>query len=85
MSNCENKAVLIEETDQLKEIEYIQKGLQELPVRHLFPPSQPVSQTIQSWDWEYGQTPEFTYTIQNSFSWGDAVCDFSQQGSVQID
>lgn len=27
----------------------------------------------QRWDWAFGQTPEFTYTVQNAFSWGDVV------------
>jgi hypothetical protein len=27
----------------------------------------------QSWDWRFGQTPEFTYMVKNSFDWGDVV------------
>jgi len=27
----------------------------------------------QSWDWKYGQTPEFTYSIPLAFTWGSAV------------
>ncbi|KAJ7102649.1 hypothetical protein C8R43DRAFT_231611 [Mycena crocata] len=33
---------------------YIQRGIAEL----------------KSWDWLYGQTPEFTYTIDKAFPWG---------------
>lgn len=29
--------------------------------------------TIQTWEWTYGPTPEFTYKISHSFSWGDVV------------
>lgn len=29
---------------------------------------------VQSWGWAYGQTPEFTYSIENSFKWGNIVC-----------
>lgn len=25
---------------------------------------------LPSWNWAYGQTPEFTYTVRNTFSWG---------------
>lgn len=28
---------------------------------------------IKTWDWAFGQTPEFTYTLENSFSWGKLV------------
>ncbi|ODN84799.1 hypothetical protein L202_00669 [Cryptococcus amylolentus CBS 6039] len=26
---------------------------------------------LKSWGWQYGQTPEFTNTLEQSFSWGD--------------
>ncbi|KAF5371312.1 hypothetical protein D9758_004201 [Tetrapyrgos nigripes] len=35
-------------------LDYIQRGMEELP----------------NWDWAFGQTPEFTYRVSNSFSWG---------------
>ncbi|KAJ7044906.1 hypothetical protein C8F04DRAFT_1389171 [Mycena alexandri] len=28
---------------------------------------------LKSWDWLYGQTPEFTYTISETFAWGSAT------------
>ncbi|KAK7060237.1 hypothetical protein VNI00_001002 [Paramarasmius palmivorus] len=40
--------------DQWQDVEYIRKGMEELP----------------SWEWAYGQTPEFTYTVRNGFAWG---------------
>jgi len=51
----ESPAQYIEATDDLQNIDYIRRGLDELP----------------SWDWAYGQTPEFTYTIDETFSWGE--------------
>ncbi|KAJ7771021.1 hypothetical protein DFH07DRAFT_804529 [Mycena maculata] len=39
---------------------YIQRGMDEL----------------KSWDWQYGQTPEFTYTLDTSFPWGPVVSPF---------
>lgn len=27
----------------------------------------------KSWDWAYGQTPEFEYAIERNFGWGDVV------------
>ncbi|KAI0773387.1 Lipoyltransferase and lipoate-protein ligase [Irpex lacteus] len=44
----------VEETAQTTDIEYIRSGIEELP----------------QWDWAFGQTPEFTYTIQQTFTWG---------------
>ncbi|KAJ3568815.1 hypothetical protein NP233_g5463 [Leucocoprinus birnbaumii] len=46
--------VEVEESDDLLSIDYIKKGMSELP----------------TWEWAYGQTPEFTYTVDNTFSWG---------------
>ena len=28
---------------------------------------------FQEWDWAFGQTPEFTYSIGRSFGWGNVV------------
>lgn len=28
---------------------------------------------FQEWDWAFGQTPEFTYSISRSFGWGNVV------------
>ncbi|KAF9057549.1 hypothetical protein BJ165DRAFT_1334237 [Panaeolus papilionaceus] len=38
-------------------VEYIQKGMTEL----------------QSWNWKFGQTPEFTRRMEKTFSWGSTV------------
>lgn len=29
----------------------------------------------QTWNWAFGQTPEFTYKIEKGFAWGRIVCD----------
>lgn len=28
---------------------------------------------MRTWEWMYGQTPEFTYQLENKFSWGSVV------------
>ena len=28
---------------------------------------------LKSWQWAFGQTPEFTYDLQNTFTWGNVV------------
>jgi len=57
---------VIEENEQLLNLEYIQKGLLELP----------------SWEWSYGQTPEFTYTMGTSFAWGDVTAEIKARHGV---
>ncbi|KAI0371535.1 Lipoyltransferase and lipoate-protein ligase [Pilatotrama ljubarskyi] len=44
----------VHDTDGTQEIEYIRYGMD----------------VLKTWDWAFGQTPEFTYKIQNSFAWG---------------
>ncbi|KAJ7887613.1 Lipoyltransferase and lipoate-protein ligase [Mycena olivaceomarginata] len=39
------------------------------PATALIPPQT----QYQSWDWLYGQTPEFTYTIEQEFAWGSVT------------
>ncbi|KAK7470112.1 hypothetical protein VKT23_001553 [Stygiomarasmius scandens] len=52
-----------------QDVEYIQHGMAELP----------------SWDWAYGQTPEFTYRVSNAFSWGTAHATIRSKHGVIID
>ena len=35
----------------------------------------------QTWDWAFGQTPEFTYTMEHAFSWGRLVSDLRSTSS----
>ncbi|KAK2465931.1 hypothetical protein APHAL10511_001572 [Amanita phalloides] len=54
--------------EALVSIEYMRKGMAELP----------------SWGWSYGQTPEFTYTVRHSFAWGDVTAKIqSKHGIIQ--
>jgi hypothetical protein len=39
------------------DIPYIRDGIKEL----------------KSWEWQYGQTPQFTYVVDESFDWGGVV------------
>jgi len=32
-----------------------------------------LARACKSWDWAYGQTPEFEYVIERNFGWGDVV------------
>lgn len=45
--------------DVCKEVDDVSRGMEEL----------------RSWDWTYGQTPEFSYSVTHQFDWGKAVFD----------
>ncbi|KAJ6560297.1 hypothetical protein B0H19DRAFT_1147163 [Mycena capillaripes] len=45
--------------ESARTLPYIQNGIAEL----------------QSWDWVYGQTPEFTYTLAQTFAWGSVTVE----------
>lgn len=60
---------IVHETDDVKNVEYIRKGMAELP----------------TWDWAYGQTPEFTYTINRTFPWGDVSAEIRAKHGVILD
>ena len=34
---------------------------------------QSITDKVQSWEWKYGQTPEFEYSMTKQFEWGEAV------------
>ncbi|GAA5857691.1 hypothetical protein JCM8547_004332 [Rhodosporidiobolus lusitaniae] len=38
-----------------------------------------VVEELKSWDWQYGQTPEFTHSISGSFPWGSLTLDISSR------
>ncbi|KAF9450152.1 Lipoyltransferase and lipoate-protein ligase [Macrolepiota fuliginosa MF-IS2] len=60
--------VRVEESEEITSVDYIKKGMAEL----------------LSWEWAYGQTPEFTYTIDNTFSWGKATAKIvSKHGLIR--
>ena len=37
---------------------------------------------FQAWDWAFGQTPEFTYSIKRSFGWGNVVSQLTRSMCV---
>ncbi|KAJ3998327.1 Lipoyltransferase and lipoate-protein ligase [Lentinula boryana] len=59
----------VNDVDNCKDIEYIQNGMLELP----------------SWDWAYGQTPEFTYTVSQAFKWGTVNAKIRSKHGLILD
>ncbi|KAF5392943.1 hypothetical protein D9757_001081 [Collybiopsis confluens] len=55
--------------ERYRDVEYIQKGMNEL----------------KSWEWAYGQTPEFTYTIQKDFDWGIVRAKIRSKHGIILD
>lgn len=60
---------------------YIRRGMDELNVIHHLYSHTTIKLTAvsghsnQTWEWAYGQTPEFTHTVAHAFPWGDVVRD----------
>ncbi|KAF8214144.1 Lipoyltransferase and lipoate-protein ligase [Mycena galopus ATCC 62051] len=54
--------------ESARALPYIQNGIAEL----------------KSWDWLYGQTPEFTYTIEQAFAWGSVTAELRAKHGVII-
>ncbi|OSD04531.1 Lipoyltransferase and lipoate-protein ligase [Trametes coccinea BRFM310] len=52
--------------DGYEEIPYIREGMEQL----------------KTWDWAFGQTPEFTYKIQKSFSWGSTSAELRSKHGI---
>ncbi|TFL05826.1 Lipoyltransferase and lipoate-protein ligase [Pterulicium gracile] len=66
--STDNKVHEVDMTEELCSVDYIQRGMREL----------------QSWDWQWGQTPEFTYGISTKFPWGDVDAKISSRhGRIQ--
>lgn len=66
----------VHETLPYLEDEYFKVGMSDLQVRLLlllYAPSCLHDTLAQSWDWAYGQTPEFEYVIRKTFVWGQLV------------
>ncbi|KAL5507822.1 hypothetical protein ACEPAH_5440 [Sanghuangporus vaninii] len=56
----------IEETENILNAPEIRKGMEEL----------------KSWDWQYGQTPEFTYSVSRLFDFGLAKAEITSKHGV---
>ncbi|KAH7916793.1 hypothetical protein BJ138DRAFT_1139170 [Hygrophoropsis aurantiaca] len=61
-----DKACEVNDSDDITNIDYIRTGMAELP----------------SWDWAYGQTPEFEYGIRRSFLWGEIQVEIHSRHGV---
>ncbi|KZP21546.1 Lipoyltransferase and lipoate-protein ligase [Athelia psychrophila] len=64
--NIEQDVQMAEENEATLGIDYVRKGMEEL----------------HSWDWAFGQTPEFTYTIKQAFSWGEVTAEVQSKHGV---
>ncbi|EAU82708.2 hypothetical protein CC1G_08865 [Coprinopsis cinerea okayama7 len=40
---------------------------------------------LKSWDWQYGQTPEFTYDLERVFPWGRVTLQLRSKHGVVLD
>jgi len=54
------------QAEDATDIPYVQDSMAELP----------------EWDWAFGQTPEFTYSINRSFGWGDVTAEILSKRGV---
>jgi hypothetical protein len=66
------------QVDDATDIPYVRDSMAELPVSVLTIFVRIVGLVsecccFQEWDWAFGQTPEFTYSISRSFEWGNVV------------
>ncbi|KAI9064843.1 Lipoyltransferase and lipoate-protein ligase [Trametes sanguinea] len=52
--------------DDYEDIPYIREGMEQL----------------KTWDWAFGQTPEFTYKIQKSFPWGSTSAELRSKHGI---
>ncbi|KAF9318417.1 Biotin/lipoate A/B protein ligase [Podila horticola] len=47
------------------------------------PAVQAVRDDMKTWEWMFGQTPEFTHTLEHEFSWGSVVAKInSKEGKI---
>lgn len=58
----------VDENEDTRNIDFIRDVMTELP----------------SWDWAYGQTPEFTHAVQRSFAWGNTVAELHSKHGIII-
>ncbi|TBU63239.1 Lipoyltransferase and lipoate-protein ligase [Dichomitus squalens] len=57
---------MVNDADGTQNIEYIKHGMKEL----------------KTWDWAFGQTPEFTYKIEHGFPWGVVSAEIRSKHGV---
>jgi len=66
ISDDDPRCVVSGDEEALTSIDYMSKGMAELP----------------SWEWSFGQTPEFTYTVSHSFPWGDVTAKIHSKHGI---
>jgi len=64
--NIREKINWVDEGDDCEGIEEIRKGMHELT----------------TWDWAFGQTPEFTYSLEHTFGWGKLKTNFHSKHGI---
>jgi len=65
----ETKCCMVEDLGGARDIEYIRKGMSEL----------------STWNWTFGQTPEFTHTLRRIFSWGNITAEIRSKHGLILD
>ncbi|KZT29356.1 Lipoyltransferase and lipoate-protein ligase [Neolentinus lepideus HHB14362 ss-1] len=59
----------VNDGEGVEDIEYVRNGMVELP----------------GWDWAFGQTPEFTYTILPKFEWGEVTIEIRSKHGIILE
>ncbi|KAF8507602.1 hypothetical protein JB92DRAFT_2734866 [Gautieria morchelliformis] len=57
---------MVHDGAEIRDIDHIKAGIIEL----------------QQWDWQYGQTPEFTHRLTGSFAWGEITADIRSKHGI---
>ncbi|EIN10496.1 Lipoyltransferase and lipoate-protein ligase [Punctularia strigosozonata HHB-11173 SS5] len=67
--DVDDETVYVSEAPETHSIPYIKSGMEEL----------------RTWDWAYGQTPEFTYSLEFPFPWGKVQSDIHSKHGIILD
>ncbi|KAF8592114.1 Lipoyltransferase and lipoate-protein ligase [Ramaria rubella] len=57
---------VIHDEEEIRNIEHVKDGIREL----------------QQWQWQYGQTPEFTHKLSGTFPWGEITVDIRSKHGI---
>ncbi|KIM35162.1 hypothetical protein M413DRAFT_368643 [Hebeloma cylindrosporum] len=60
---------MVEDTEDIKNMEYIRNGMAEL----------------STWEWAFGQTPEFSRTLNKTFPWGEVSVEIRSKHGIILD
>ncbi|KAH8118734.1 Lipoyltransferase and lipoate-protein ligase [Phellopilus nigrolimitatus] len=64
--NIDEEPKYVEEEEDSLGVQAIRDGMEEL----------------KGWDWLYGQTPEFTYSVSRTFDWGESRAEITSKHGV---